>query len=138
MPGSLVHDALAPSLTTGVTIPLTATATSTGVEVSKPMDARVRLKTGTVASTGNSATLTVEVQSSNTSDFSAGVVSNGRFALLTGTDAAQSSLERYLDVDIKKRYARAIFTVAGTAPSYGGLVCEVVTERFHRNANDTA
>lgn len=138
MPGSLAHDALAPSLTGGFASPLTSTTTSSIVEVGKPFVGRARLKTGTVGSTGNSATLSVEVQASDSSTFASGVVSVGRFAALSGTDASQSNIERFLTVDVQKRYLRAVATVAGTAPSYGTLVIDLNPPRYKRTATDSA
>lgn len=138
MPGQLVQDSLAPSLTGALASPLLTTTTGTIVQVEKPGSVRVKVTTGTVSSTGNSATLTIEVQGSDSSTFATGNVSYGRFAALTGTDAAQSSLTRYLQARVYKRYMRAIFTVGGTNPSYGTLTATVREPHDHRVGTDTA
>lgn len=130
MPGSLVRDALAPTLLNSTN--LTATATGTAVEVNRPTNVKAYLKvTGTVS--GTSPTLNVELQSSDDATFATGVVSHGRFAQVSSTNQ-----DRFLQADIQNRYARAVATVAGTTPSFGSVVLTLEEEHFRRGRLQTA
>lgn len=137
--GILIRDALEPALETGVTLNAAGTTTTSPVvDCLRPMECRVRLATSTVTSTTNSATLNVEIQASNDSTFVTDTVSLGRFAALSGTDAAQSNVVRWLDVYTQKRYLRASVVVGGTAPVYTGTVIRVHPEHYKLTDGDTA
>ncbi len=137
MPGTVVRDALGANLAAGATLTAAATVTGTVVEINSPQDIAIELATGTVASTGNSATLSVEIQSADNLAFNSGVVSHGRFAALSGTDAAQSNVTRLLSVVIQKRYARATLVIGGTSPSYAGTTIKPVLPNDRRVAATT-
>lgn len=128
MPGTLAHDALASVL---VNATLTANNTGTGQEVNRPGRARVKLSVGTV--TGTSPTLDVEVQASDKSDFSSGVVKLGKFAQVTS-----STQTRYLLVDVQHRYVRTVATVGGTSPSFGTTKVTLEEKAYLRTKTDTA
>lgn len=138
MPGTLIHDALAPNLATGVADPLITTTTSTVITTNRPGQGRVKLTTGTVTSRLDSATLSVEIQGSDSATFASGNVSYGRFAALSGRDALQSSLTRYLAVRVYKTYMRAIYTVGGRLPSYARVTCKLEEPHYLRTGTDTA
>lgn len=138
MPGTLVRDAGAPNLASGATLNAAGTTNGTAAEINTPGLVRVEVLTSTVASTGNSATLQVEIESSDSSTFASGVVSNGKTEVLSGTDVAQTGVTRWLTCDIQKRYVRAVVTIAGTAPVYTGTTVKVRERRDHRTTTDTA
>ncbi len=121
MPGTLVRDALAPALHTGATLNAAGSTNGTAVEVSKPGDVRVFLVTSTV--TGTTPTLDVELQGADDTAFTVNKVSYGRFAQLSG--GSQSAVTRVLDMDVFKRYMRAVVTVGGTTPVYTGTTIYV-------------
>lgn len=133
MSGILVQDALTPVLTAAAdTLTVGASpVTGAAVEVLAPRKVRIVLKTPTVASTGNTATASVEIQASDTTNFAV-FESMGRFALLTGTDAAQSSLTRYLEAFTQRRYMRAVWTITGTASVYTGATVKVQEDDYFR------
>lgn len=135
MPGTLVHDSLAPVLQNGT---ITTTTTGSAITVNRPGKARFRLTTGTVASTSNSATLAVEIQASDDSAFSTGVVSCGQFKSLALSDALSSSLTKYLQAYVYKTYVRAVSTVGGTAPSWGSLKITMEEPNYERTTTDGA
>lgn len=139
MPGSLVHDAESPNLLGGATLDAAATVTGTVRQVAKPGKVRAVLSTGTVTSTGDSGTLSVELKSADNAAFNSGVVSHGRFAALSGTDASQSSLKRYLEARIDKEYVRATAVIGGTDPDYSEATVYLEQPNFKRvAATDTA
>lgn len=109
MPGTLVSDSLAPQLADGSNI--TATANGTAVEVPYPGVVAVELVTGTC--TGTSVTCDVEIQGCDASGFGSNVVSYGRFARLT---EASDAVTKVLIAEVRHRYMRAVYTVAGTSP----------------------
>lgn len=138
MPGTNVSDASIPNLASGATLNAAGTTNGTIQELNSPGEVRVDLATSTVASTGNSATLSVEIQSSSSSTFASDITSHGRFAALSGTDAAQTSIHRYLNAFINKRYVRAVVVVGGTAPVYTGTTIKVQEEHYHEALSDSA
>jgi hypothetical protein len=138
--GTLVKDSLEPVLETGVTLNAAGTTTTTlgaQTDLLRPRRCRVRIATGTVSSTGNTATLTVAIQASNDATFATGVVTVARISL-TGTDAAQTSVVRYDEVYTQKRYVRASVTLGGTAPSYAGTTIRVREKNYQRQDGDSA
>lgn len=144
MPGTQVNDALAPILTTGVTLNAAGTTTTSAgtnnvnIDVLRPQRLRIELKTSTVTSTTNSATLNVEIQASNDAAFGSGNVSLGRFAAMSGTDVSQSNVTKYLEVYTQKRYIRASVIIGGTAPVYTGTTIKVKEKNFQRTLADSA
>lgn len=129
MPGTLVRDALAPTLVNATN--LTATATGTGVEVNQVGPAKAFLKvSGTIS--GTSPTLDVTIQASDVSNFGSGVVTLGRFAQVT------AAAERFIHVDVQHKYVRAVSTVGGTTPSFGSVVCTLEETKFRRTKGETA
>lgn len=137
MPGALAHDANAVKLiATSDTV--TGNVTGTGKEVDKPGNVTVRLVTpGTVG--GTSPTLNVRIESSSKSDFSSDVVVEGEFKQISGSNASQQNLTKYLRVRCDKAYMRAVLTTGGTSPVYTGLLIDVNTEHFALIAStDTA
>lgn len=137
MPGTLVRDANALNLAAGATLTAAATVTGTAVDISKPQDVQFELATATVGSTGNSATLSVEIKGADDLAMSVNVVSFGRFSALSGTDAAQSNLKRYLRARVDKRYVQATLVIGGTAPTYAGTTITPVMKDLLRNAKTT-
>jgi hypothetical protein len=137
MPGTLVRDANATNILTGATLGSAATSSGTAVQIDKPGYAFIELATGTVASTGNSATLTAEVFGADDSGMTTNKVSLGRFSILTGTDAAQSSVKHYLVVNLYKKYVQTTITTGGTAPVYTGTTMKIVPPHFQQVAQTT-
>ncbi len=137
MPGTVVRDALGLNLAAGATLNAAGTTNGTVAEINSPQEVSFELATGTVTSTGNSATLNIEIQSADNSGFSVGVVSHGRFAALSGTDAAQSNVVRLLRATVQKRYARATVILGGTAPVYTGTTIKPVLPNDRRVAATT-
>jgi hypothetical protein len=138
MPGTLVRDALASNLAVGVTLNAAGTTTGTAVDISKPAEVEFELATSTVTSTGNSATLNVEIKGADDVGMSVNVVSFGRFAALTGTDAAQSNVKKYLRARVDKRYVTATAILGGTAPVYTGTTIMPVMKDLLRQAKSTS
>lgn len=139
MAGPFVRDTNAPSLTAGVTLNAAGTTTGTAVEVNKPGEVVVEVATGTVGSTGNTATMTVVLEASDDSTFATGKVKVGAFAAISGTDASQSNKRYRLKTEIRHRYVRPIVTLGGTAPVYTGTTIKVNTDHYRENlATDTA
>lgn len=132
MPGTLVKDN-SQVLVSNQT--LTTTTTGAAVTTGRDNIVRVRLQvTGTVS--GTSPTLSVEIQGSDTSDFTTDpLVHMGSFNTVT---ASLGTAERFLDVDNAKAFMRAVVTVGGTSPSFAGVTVDVVEKRYHRRPNDTA
>lgn len=137
MPGTLVRDALVANLFTGATLGSAATSSGTAVQIDKPGEVEVEIATSTVASTGNSATLTAELFGADNVGMSTNKVSFGRWSILTGTDAAQSNIKRYLRARIDKKFVQVTITTGGTAPVYTGATCKVVPKDFLRVAATT-
>ena len=133
MPGTLVKDNSQVLISNQT---LTTTTTGSAVLTGRDNVVRVRLQvTGTVS--GTSPTLSVEIQGSDTSDFSTDpAVHCGSFNTVTATLGATG--EHFLDVDNSKAYLRAVATVGGTTPSFAGVTVDVVEKRYHRKPNDTA
>lgn len=129
MPGTLVQDALAYTL---IDETVTASTTEAGVDVQKPAEVSVELVTGAITGTG--VTVDVEVEGSDLSDFSAGVVSYGRFAGITETNDSET---RYLQARAYKQFMRVDVTVAGTSPS-APLTVKVRTPHDRRTPDRTA
>lgn len=125
MAGPYVRDTNAPDLF-DATVTLDAAATETGaaIEVNSPGDVVIELLTGTVTSTGDSATLEVEVQASNVSTF-ATYVAVGAFADISGTDTALSDQVYRLKTQLRHRYARVVAVTGGTTPDFGDSSCKV-------------
>ena len=121
MPGTLVTDSNAVNLLTGATLNAAGTTNSTAVEVAKPGRVRAHLKLSTVSSTGNSATLMVEIEGCDTSDFSTDQVhSLAATRVIAGTDALLSNLDWYMDLRADYEFVRVVVTIGGTAPVFTG------------------
>lgn len=134
MPGTQVTDSSAPNLLTGATLNAAGTTNATTVEVVKPGRVRAMLSTPTVSSTGNSATLSVELFASDDAGNSVNVVSLGKFHTESGTDAAQSGKIYFLEVRCDKEFVTATVTAAGTAPNYSGASLVLEQPHYHRVA----
>jgi hypothetical protein len=115
MPGSLVQDALAPNILTGATLNAAGTTNGTIVQLDRPGEVTFVLTLGTV--TGTSPTGDFTVQGSDTSDFSAGVVTYGQIETSGGS---QSNISRQISAYVSKQYVRAAVTLGGTSPVYTG------------------
>jgi len=125
MPGTVVRDAQATELFAGATLNAAGSTNGTAKEVVWPQDVQFTIETGTVTSTGNTATLQVTIQGADDSGFTSNVVKIAAFPVNTGTDAAQSNQTYRLETYIGKRWIRAIVTLGGTAPVYTGSTCKV-------------
>jgi hypothetical protein len=132
MPGTLIQDALASNLASGATLNAAGTTNGTVVELPWSQEIQLKLVTGTV--TGTTPTLNVEIQSSSTSDFSADVVSHGRFAQVGDED----NETRYLTIYHDKRYIRAVVVIAGTSPVYTGTTITPVLPHDLRSSTTSA
>lgn len=137
MPGTVVRDALGFNLAAGATLNAAGTTSGTVAEINSPQEISFELATGTVTSTGNSATINVELQSADNLAFNVGVVSHGRFSAGSGTDAAQSNTTKLLRAVVQKRYARATVILGGTAPVYTGTTIKPVLPNDRRVAATT-
>jgi hypothetical protein len=136
MAGPFVRDTNAAELfTAAVDLDTAGTTTGAAVEVNSPGQVVIEIDTATVTSTGNTATLTVNVEQSDVSNF-ATKTEVGNFAILTGTDAAQSDKIARLKTRVDKRYARVVVTLGGTAPVYTGTTCKV-HPRHNRDTKST-
>ena len=139
MPGTLVRDSLAVEVIAGATLNAAGTTNGTVKEIANPEWVSFQLVTpATITSTGNSATLNVELKGADNAAFDSGVVSYGRFAALSGTDDSQENLTRVLDAYVDKRYVRATVILGGTAPVYTGLTCHVRQPHDRRTRSTTA
>jgi len=137
MPGTVVRDALAANLASGSTLNAAGTTNGTAVDLHWSHEVVFELVTSTVTSTSDSATLNVEIKGADDSGFTVNVVSFGRFAALSGTDAAQSNVTRQLRAFAQKRYVRATVIVGGTAPVYTGTTIKALLPNDRRVAATT-
>lgn len=139
MPGSLVRDSLAPQIFAGATLNAAGSTNSTATRVDKPGKVKVEIVTGTVASTGNSATLLVRVEAADDSGFTVNKVNICEFPVKSGTDAAQSNKTYRQNSQIWKTWVRTVVTLGGTAPVYTGSTCKIHIEHDRTVAlTDTA
>jgi len=139
MPGTLIRDANVIELFDGATLNAAGTTSGTVKQIESPGEVAFILATdGTISSTGNSATLNVEVKGADNLAFDSGVVSYGRFAALSGTDDAQESLTRVLNAYVDKKYVRATVIVGGTSPVYTGATLHVRLPHDRRTRSTTA
>ncbi|HEX7099348.1 MAG TPA: hypothetical protein VF377_08895 [Acidimicrobiia bacterium] len=109
-PGTVVTDALAPTLMEAETVN-GETTTGAWVEVGFPGDCVVVLELGSMAA---AASLDVEIQGSDDGDDVSpeGLVSFGHFDTVGGSDDNEV---RILDIQCYKRYVRAVATESGAA-----------------------
>jgi hypothetical protein len=128
MPGSLVKDNLASNIATGSTLNAAGTTNGTVVQIEKPGVVRFELATPATI-TGTSATLDVEIKGADDLAFSVNVVSYGRFSQLSGSNASQQSLFKYLAAQVYSKYVRATVILGGTSPVYTGLT--ITPRPFH-------
>lgn len=125
MPGTLVRDSLVPQLFAGATLNAAGSTNSTATQVDKPGGVTVEIATGTVTSTGNSATLLVRVEGADDSAFTVNKVSIDEFPVHSGTDAALSNVKFRQKSYIWKKWVRAVVTLGGTAPVFTGSTCKL-------------
>jgi hypothetical protein len=129
-PGTLVRDAIAPELL-DATITTSNDGAHSAVEVAHPGEVAIFAVTGTCSD--DSATLDLEVQGSDSSSFSSGVVSYGRFAQIAGTEDGSTFV---LEADVRKRYLRVVSVATGTASF--PVVVTVRTKHDRRSDSRTA
>lgn len=129
MPGTLVQDAnLLTNLADNATPPgtaavtITATQNGTGLEVDRPRLVRFKLTVASIG--GTSPTFDVEIQGSDTSNFSS-TVSYGRFA----THTANGTF--FITAYVYSSFVRARVVVGGTSPT---AAVTVVVEEPHWEA----
>jgi hypothetical protein len=128
-----------PPLHTGVTLNAAGTTNGTPQRVDKPGAVEVEVATGTVTSTGNTATLLVRLQGSDDAAGSVNVVELGEFTVKSGTDAAQSNKTyRMQGVFVDKAFVRAIVTLGGTAPVYTGTTITLQPRWSRAKKSDSA
>lgn len=137
MPGTLVRDALAAQIFAGATLNAAGTTNGTAVQIDKPGEVEFELATGTVASTGNTATIQVEIFGADNSAMTTNPVSFGKFGYTSGTDLAQSNTKKYLRARVDKKFIRATVVLGGTAPVYTGSTLKPVPKDFLRVAQTT-
>lgn len=133
MPGTLVTDALAVDLLSGLDLDGASTQTGTAVEVNKPGDVAFVLTTTTV--TGADASIDIEIQGSDASGFGSGVVSYGHFDPVIVTD---DNVTRVLNAKVYKRYVRAVVILGGTAPVCTGSTVYTRQPHLKRTSSTTA
>lgn len=136
MPGTYAHDSNASNLLTGATLNAAGSSNGTAVEVVKPGRVRAHLKLSTVSSTGNSATIQVELEGCESSDFSTtDVFSLSSTRVIAGTDALLSNLNWYEDLRCDYEYIRAVVTIGGTAPVFTGATLTLEQPDFRRSVS---
>lgn len=123
-PGTLVRDALAPTLASLTNA--TADVTGSWMDVEFPHDVAVFWEGGAIAGTGVSVDIQIEA-----ADDAAGTnaVVLGKFATLDEND---DNATKVLEVYGAKKYMRAVVTIAGTSPDVTGDV--VVREKHDRRS----
>lgn len=114
MPGSVVRDALATDLLSGLTLTGTGTVTGTAMEIGWPGKVQFVATTGTV--TGTTPTLSIDIQGCETSDFSTDPV----VTLGTISFGDEDDTDHAIVVDVDAKYVRAVATKGGTSPVYTG------------------
>lgn len=134
MPGSIAKDALASNIASGSTLNAAGTTNGTVVQIEKPGVIRFELATPATI-TGTSATLDVEIKGADDSGFTTNVVSYGRFSQLSGSNASQQSLFKYLAAQVYSKYVRATVVLGGTSPVYTGLA--ITPRPFHYQEKHT-
>lgn len=130
MPGTLVHDAAIPALSSGT---FTTTTNGAWVSTGQVNVKRIRLQVAG-AVTGTTPTLDVAIQAADDGS-GTNTVTLGRFSQST---AVVASPGKFIDVDGQKPFMRAVLTITGTTPSFGGVTVSVEEERYLRTNTDTA
>jgi hypothetical protein len=134
MPGSIAKDALASNIASGSTLNAAGSTNGTVVQIEKPGVIRFELATPATI-TGTSTTLDVEIKGADDSGFTTNVVSYGRFSQLSGSNASQQSVFKYLAAQVYSKYVRATVVVGGTSPVYTGLA--ITPRPFHYQEKHT-
>ena len=114
MPGTIVRDASAPNLFTGIDLTDEgAVQNGTAWDAQWPGDVQFALEIATV--TGSTPTLVVDIQGCETSDFStADVVTYGTISVGDEADGSHFAITAYVNT----RYVRATADVSGTTVVY--------------------
>ncbi|MFA6131386.1 MAG: hypothetical protein WC730_03960 [Patescibacteria group bacterium] len=126
-----VYDAIK-ALFTIRPVTATATATGTGVDTMGYNDAMVALEVGVVS--GTSPTLDVKIQdSADNSTFAD--VSGLTFTQVTASNNSQVLRVSGLNTSTRRRYLRAVGTIAGTTPSFAFGVEILLGRAFNEPVN---
>lgn len=139
MPGTVVRDALAPDLLSGVTLTTAAGANQAGTawEASWPGDIQFSLVV--TAKSGTTPQISVDIQASESSTFGAGTITTlgtivAADPAITGNNAV-FALESY----VNSRYVRAVSTVTGTSGTITATLVPVPPhDRRTRSVNPTS
>lgn len=127
-----VYDAIKAVLTIR---PVTATATATGAAVDTLgyNSAAITLEVGAVS--GTTPTLDVKVQECDTSGGTYTDITGAAFTQVTASNNSQILRVDGLGVGSRKRYIRALGTIAGTTPSFAFGVEALLGNGYTKPAN---
>lgn len=120
-----VYDAIK-ALFTIRPVTATSTATGAGVDTLGYNSAAVSLEVGAVS--GTSPTLDVKVQESDTSGGTYTDIAGAAFTQVTASNNSQILRLEGLNTGSRKRFIRALATIAGTSPSFA-FGCEILLGR---------
>lgn len=110
---------------------VTATTNGTGVDTLGYRDGMVVLEVGTVS--GTTPTLDVKLQESDDNSSWADIT-GATFTQVTASNSSQVKRLKELNV-ARKRYIRAVATIAGTSPSFD-FACEVLLGESYKGPNN--
>lgn len=110
----------------------TSTHTGTGQDTQK-YDGYAQFILTSAAGTGTSPTLDVKLQESDALGSGYTDIAGATFTQVT--DAADASEMIQVDMAARKKYIRAVGTIAGTTPSFDFAVLAVSTRKAGRNAS---
>jgi hypothetical protein len=136
MPGTVVRDALEPDLLSGVTLTTAAGANQAGTAREIGWSGLTQFVLTTAGKAGTTPTITVDIQGSETSNFSDDVVT---LATITGVDETNGAVLG-AQAFVNSRYVRAVSTVAGSSGAYTGSTVQAVpfADRVTRTKSPTA
>lgn len=123
MPGTVVRDALATNLLSGLTLNGAGTVNGTAHEIGWAGRVQFVATTGTV--TGTTPTLVIEIQGCETSDFSTADV----LTLATISFGDEDAVAHEAVTEVNSKFVRAVATKGGTTPNYDGTTLYPVPYR---------
>ncbi len=136
MPGSFVRDADQVDLLADNTLTTAAGANQTGTAHEIGWSGNTRFELVTAGSAGTTPDISVDIQGSETSDFSDDVVT---LATIVGEDPADGTVLG-ADAYVNSKYVRAVSTVSGSSGEFTGSTVYPVPfhDRRTRSVNPTS
>lgn len=135
MPGTVVRDALAPDLLSGVTTTTAAGANQAGTAWEAGWPEEVQFSLVITAKSGTTPLTVIDIQGSESATFADDVVTLGTITVLDPTVPATHGFSTH----VNSRYVRAVSTVTGTTGTVTATLVPVLAhDRRTRSVNPTA